>query len=47
MRDMMRHKLEVVCGIREILRAGYEMKISWWDRVVLISLLVGCGIVLK
>ena len=33
-----RHKIETGCGIREILRAGYGMKISWRDRDALISI---------
>ena len=34
----MGHKIEAGCGIREILRAGYGMKISWRDRDALISI---------
>ena len=30
--------MEVGCGIREISRAEYEMKISWLDRDALISI---------
>ena len=33
----MGHKMESGCGIREILRAEYGMKISWRDRDALIS----------
>ena len=33
----MRHKIKAGCGIQEILRPGYRMKISWWDRDALIS----------
>ena len=40
-------KMGTGCGIREILWAGYAMKISWRDRDALIRQLVGCGIVLK
>ena len=32
------HKIEVGFGIREILRAGYGMKIAWRDRDALISI---------
>ena len=45
---------QAVCGIREILRPGYGMKISWQIRDALISIdamrdsseiiLAGCGI---
>ena len=34
----MGHKIEAGCGIWEILRAGYGMKISWWDRDGLVSI---------
>ena len=34
----MGHKMESGCGIREILRTGYGMKISWRDRDTLISI---------
>ena len=34
----MGHKIEAGCGIREILRAGYGMNVSWRDRDVLISI---------
>ena len=34
----MGHKIEAGCGIREIVRAGYGMKISWRDRDALISI---------
>ena len=34
----MGHKTKAGCGIREILRAGYLMKISWRDRDALISI---------
>ena len=43
----MGHKIEAGCGIREMLKAGYGMKISWRDRDVLTSIGAGCGIVLK
>ena len=36
MRDW--HTIETGCGIREILRAGYGMNISWRDRDALISI---------
>ena len=32
------HKIEAVCGIREISRSGYGMKISWRHREALISI---------
>ena len=32
------HKVEAGCGIREIMRAGYGMKIAWRDWDVLISI---------
>ena len=32
----MGHKIKVGCGIREILRAGYGMKICWQYRHVFI-----------
>ena len=31
-------KIEAGCGIREIMRAGYGMKIAWRDRDALISI---------
>ena len=31
-------KIEVGCGIQEMLRSGYGMKISWQDCDVLISI---------
>ena len=34
----MEHKIKAECGIREILRAGYGMKISWRDRDTLSSI---------
>ena len=34
----MRLKIEAGCGIREILRARYLMKIIWRDRDALISI---------
>ena len=34
----MGHKIEAGCGIQEIFRAGYRMKISWRDRDALISI---------
>ena len=34
----MGHKIEARCGIRQILRAGYGMNISWRDRDTLISI---------
>ena len=34
----MEHKIKAGSGIREILRAGYGMKISWRDRDALISI---------
>ena len=34
----MGHKLEAGYGIREIVRAGYGMKIAWRDRDALISI---------
>ena len=34
----MGHKIKVGCGIREISRAGYGIKIPWRDRDVLISI---------
>ena len=33
-----RLKIEAGFGIREILRAGYGMKITWWDRDSLSSI---------
>ena len=30
--------IKVGCGIREILRVGYRMKIAWWDQDALISI---------
>ena len=41
------HKIEAGCGIREMLKAGYGMKISWRDRDVLTLIGAGCGIVLN
>ena len=29
-------KIEARCRIRKLLRVGYEIKMSWWDRAVLI-----------
>ena len=40
----MGHKVEEGYGIEEILRAGYGMKISWWDRDALISIEIVSGI---
>ena len=34
----MGHKVEAGCGIREISRVGYGMKIAWRDRDALISI---------
>ena len=34
----MRRKIETGCDIREMLRAGYGMKISWRDQDALISI---------
>ena len=34
----MGHQIEAGCGIREILRTGYGMKISWRDRDALFSI---------
>ena len=34
----MGNKSKTACGIRETLRAGYGMKISWRDRDALISI---------
>ena len=34
----MEHKIKAVCGIREILRVGYGMKIAWRDWDALISI---------
>ena len=34
----MGHKIEAGCGIGEITRAGYGMKISWRDRDTFISI---------
>ena len=34
----MGHKIEAGCGIREILRARYGMKLAWRDRGALISI---------
>ena len=43
----MGHKIDAGCGIREMLKAGYGMKISWRDRDVLTLIGAGCGIVLN
>ena len=32
------HKIEAGCGLQEILRAGYRLKISWRDMDALISI---------
>ena len=43
----MGRKIEAGCGIREMLKAGYGMKISWRARDVLTLIGAGCGIVLN